>query len=166
MRDYVVVFGAGVRRDGSPSPALRHRMEGALDWARRHPTAAIMPTGGVGRVGPAEAIVVERELVVAGIDRSRIVVEPTGRDTLESVRRCDGLLKERGDCARVIVCTSGYHQPRCALLFRLLGYRVALAPVRRDAARLPLATYVAAVAKEAIATPYDSALLLLRLGAS
>lgn len=108
---------------------------------------------------------VERELLAAGVDPARIVIEPTGRDTLESVRRCDCILRQRGDCARVIVCTSSYHQPRCALLFRLLGFQVALAPVPGDLARFSIAGYARAVAKEALAAPYDSALLLLRLEA-
>lgn len=165
MRDYVIIFGAGVSVDGSPSPTLRHRIEGAIGWSRRNPMAVMMPTGGVGRVGPAEAVVIERELLAAGIEPSHIVVEPTGRDTLESVRRCNSIIKERGNCGRVIVCTSTYHQPRCALLFRLLGYRVAVAPVSSTLDRLSVASYAKAVAKEVIATPYDSSLLLLRLGA-
>ena len=164
MRDYVVIFGAGVRADGSPSPTLRRRIEGALRWAKHDPTALLMPTGGVGKIGPAEAAVVERELLAAGIDPSRIVVERTGRDTLESVRRCDRILKVHGDCEHVIVCTSGYHQVRCSLLFRLLGYRVAVGPVSGKLGRLSTATYIKAIAKEVLATPYDSTLLLLRLG--
>lgn len=162
VRDYVVVFGAGVRPDGTPSATLRHRIDGAIAWARRDPRAIVMPTGGVGTHGPAEAVVVRDALIGAGIPSSRIVIEPTGRDTLESVRRCDALLRERGDCRRVVVCTSGYHQIRCAVLFRLISYRVALAPVSNSLDRLARGTYVKAVAKEFVATPYDSLLLWLR----
>ncbi|MEP7129574.1 MAG: YdcF family protein [Sphingomicrobium sp.] len=127
MRDYIIVFGAAVRANGKPSLVLRRRINRAAAWARAHPDAMIMPTGGTGEHGPAEAAVMKQALVQAGIATRRIVPECEGRDTLESIRLCDRLLRERGDCARVVVRTSRYHQPRCALLFRLLGW-TALAP--------------------------------------
>lgn len=162
MRDYVIVFGAGVRSDGSASGTLQHRIDGAIAWAKRDPSAMIMPTGGVGEHGPSEAVVVRRALLAAGIKPSRIVLEPTGRDTLESVRRCDALLRKRGDYRRVVVCTSTYHQLRCAMLFRLLGYTAVLADVSNRLDGLPRISYAKAVLKEAIATPYDGVILLLR----
>ena len=162
MVDYIIIFGAAVRTGGRPSAALRHRIDGAVAWAQAHPKAMIMPTGGVGDNGPSEAVAIKRALVSAGIKLSRIVLEPTGRDTLESVRRCDALLRKRGDCARVVICTSTYHQPRCAMLFRLLGYKAIVPKVPNTMDRLSRAGYAKLVIKEMIATPYDSALLLLR----
>lgn len=160
-RDYVVVFGAAVRPGGRPSPALRHRIDGAVAWARDHPTAMVMPTGGVGEHGPAEAVVMRRALVEAGIGSSRIVVEPRGRDTLESVRLCHRLLQARGDCRRIVCCTSTYHQPRCVLLFRLLGYTVVIPSVPNTMGKMSRRTYGRLVVREFAATPYDGLLLLL-----
>jgi uncharacterized SAM-binding protein YcdF (DUF218 family) len=161
-RDYVIVFGAAVRPGGLPSAALRHRVEGARAWAERHPDAMVIATGAVGRSGPAEAEVIARLLRAGGIADERILIEPCGRDTLESVRLCDGILRRRGDCARVICCTSSFHQPRCALLLRLLGYRVAVPPMPGRRGRVRGARYAALVAKEVAATPYDALLLLAR----
>ena len=160
-RDYIVIFGAAVRPGGRPSPALRQRIDGALAWARDHPGAMLLPTGGVGAHGPAEAMVMKRTLVDAGIAASRIIVERHGRDTLESVRLCHRILQDRGDCRRVICCTSRYHQPRCALLFRLLGYRVIIPDVPNRMGRMSRRTYGRMVAREVAATPYDGLLLLL-----
>lgn len=160
-RDYVVIFGAAVRPGGRPSPALRHRIEGALAWVRGHPAAMIMPTGGVGRHGPAEAVVMRRALIDAGVAASRIVIERHGRDTLESVRLCHQLLQERGDCRRIVCCTSTYHQPRCVLLFRLLGYSVVVPRVPNTMGRMSRTTYGKLVVRELAATPYDGLLLLL-----
>ena len=160
-RDYVVIFGAAVRPGGRPSPALRQRIDGALAWARDHPAAMLLPTGGVGTHGPAEAVVMKRVLVEAGIAPSRIIVERQGRDTLESVRLCHRILQKRGDCRRVICCTSRYHQPRCALLFRLLGYSVVVPDVPNRMGRMSRRTYGRMVAREMAATPYDGLLLLL-----
>lgn len=160
-RDYIVIFGAAVRPGGRPSPALRQRIEGALAWARDHPPAMLLPTGGVGAHGPAEAVVMKRVLVEAGIAASRIIVERQGRDTLESVRLCHRILQQRGDCRRIVCCTSRYHQPRCALLFRLLGYSVVVPDVPNRMGRMSRRTYGRMVAREMAATPYDGLLLLL-----
>jgi uncharacterized SAM-binding protein YcdF (DUF218 family) len=163
--DYVIVFGAGVRPDGRPSPVLRHRIQGALAWAGRDGTM-FLATGGKGRHGPPEAQVIREGLIAGGVDPARILVECAARDTLESVRLCGRILRERGDAARVIVCTSTYHQRRCALLLRLAGYRVVTPDVPNGWGRLKVRRYGVALLKEAIATPYDAGLLLLRRGAS
>jgi len=160
LRDYVIIFGAGVSAEGRPSPVLQHRIDGALAWARENPAAMLMPTGGVGRQGPAEAEVVRKILIEAGIVPERIVAEACGRDTLESVRLCDAILRRRGDCGRIVCCTSTYHQPRCALLFRLLGYRVLLPRMPNGWGRLSAMKYARTVLKEILATPYDAMLLL------
>jgi len=163
--DYVIVFGAGVRPDGRAGPVLRHRIQGALAWAGRDETM-FLATGGKGRNGPPEAQVIREGLIAGGIDPAQILVECAARDTLESARLCDRILRERGDCDRVIVCTSTYHQRRCALLLRLAGYRVATPDVPNGWGRLKVRRYGIALLKEAIATPYDAGLLLLRRGAS
>lgn len=159
--DYIIIFGAAVRIGGRPSAALQHRIDGAIDWAQRHPRSMIMPTGGVGDTGPSEAVAIKRALLAAGIRASRIVLEPTGRDTLESVRRCDAIMTKRGDCGRVVICTSTYHQPRCAVLFRLLGYKAIVPKVPNSMDRLSRTAYARLLMKEVIGTPYDSALLLI-----
>jgi vancomycin permeability regulator SanA len=162
MRDYVIIFGAAVRPNGKPSLALRRRIDRASAWAREHPGAMIMPTGGVGRHGQSEAAVMKRALREAGIAARRIVIEPAGRDTLESIRLCDRLLRARGDCRRVVICTSRYHQPRCALLFRLLGYEVVVPSMPKARGRLSRRSYGRMLARELLALPYDALLVLLK----
>jgi uncharacterized SAM-binding protein YcdF (DUF218 family) len=162
MPDYAIIFGAGVWPDGAPSLTLRHRIDGALAWARANPESTLMPTGGIGRYGPAEALVMRGCLVEAGIDPDRIVAETKGRDTLESVRLCDALLRARGDCRRLAVCTSPYHQRRCALLLRLLGYDVVIPPMPNAWGHLSRFQYARILLKELAATPYDAVLLKTR----
>ena len=101
-------------------------------------------------------------LVEGGIEPGRIIPEMHGRDTLESVRLCDAMLRRRGDCRRIICCTSAYHQPRCRLLFRLLGYRVVSPRMPSERGRLPTSTHLRYLLKEIVATPYDAVLLLIQ----
>ena len=161
MKDYVVVFGAAVRGDGQPSAALAGRIASAARWASDHPEAMIVPTGGVGDEGPAEAKVMKRELIAAGINPARIIKESCARNTLESILLCDALLRERDDCWQVVCCTSRHHQWRCGLLFRLLGYRVALPPVAVNRGQLTPLAYARLILKEALAIPADTILLLI-----
>jgi uncharacterized SAM-binding protein YcdF (DUF218 family) len=162
MSDYVIVFGAAVRPNGKPSLALRRRIDKAAAWAREHPSAFVMPTGGAGEHGPAEAEAMKQALLDAGVAAKRIVIEPEGRDTLESIRLCDRLLRQRGDCGRVVVCTSRYHQPRCMLLFRLLGYTVITPAGSTSIGRLRRWTYTRMLGREIVALPYDAMLLLAK----
>ena len=164
MKDYAIIFGAAVRDDGSLSNTLRRRVQGALAWARAHPDGLLIPTGGIGPSGLTEAEAMQRDLLIAGIAPERILPEIHGRDTLESVRLCDAMLRGRGDCHSVAVCTSPFHQPRCALLFRLLGYRVERPRMPSDRGRILKRRYAQYLLKELVATPYDALLLLLRRG--
>ena len=117
----ILIFGAAVRPDGQPSPALRQRVEAALACARRHPGACFIPTGGVGRHGPSEASVMARLLMESGIQREKIVIEEAGRDTLSSVRAIRRLLAKQDSDRHILVATSAYHLPRCIALLCLSG---------------------------------------------
>jgi uncharacterized SAM-binding protein YcdF (DUF218 family) len=161
-RDYVIVFGAAVSGQRRPSPVLAQRIAGACAWAGRDPAAMLIATGGVGRSGVAEASVIAEQLAACGVAGERIIVESCARDTLESVRLCHQILTARRDVRRVVCCTSTYHQHRCALLFRLLGYRTVMPAMPAGHGRVRTMQYLRWIAKEALATPYDALLLVGR----
>ena len=163
MNRYYVIFGAAVRPDGQPSGTLARRVAGALAAAAGQADARFMPTGGLGASGHVEAEVMRRMLLEAGVAPEQIVTEPAARDTLESVRFCDVLLRQAGDASAVIACTSRYHQPRCALLLRMLGWRVETPPMPSDRGQVEMWKLAAFHLKELIALPYDAMLLMLRV---
>jgi vancomycin permeability regulator SanA len=156
MTTYLIVFGATVNADGTPSGTLRRRVEGALAVGRSLRAPMFLVTGGNGVGGRTEAEVARGLLMEAGVSAGRILVEPTASDTLASALRCDAILRGRDDVGRVIPCSSTYHLPRCALLMRLLGYRVerrAMPSERPHVARWRLVLYGL---KECLALPYDA----------
>ena len=161
MSVYYIIFGAAVRADGTPSGTLLRRVEGAVAAAAGDPGARFMPTGGRGASGHVEAEVMRALLIAQGIDPARIVPESEGRDTLESVRLCDALLRRLGQVDVVVPCTSRYHLPRCTLLLRLLGWRVRVPAMPSDRGRVPASRLLLFTLKEVPALPYDAALLLL-----
>ncbi|APT57389.1 hypothetical protein RGI145_10060 [Roseomonas gilardii] len=152
----MVIFGAAVRPDGSPSQTLRRRVEAALAHGRRrHPPPLYVPTGAKGRHGPSEASVMARLLREGGVPPADILEEPTGTDTLSSARAVAGLLRDWH--GPVLVASSGYHIPRCVLLLRLLGLPARPGPAARAAPGFQDWRWRL---REAPAIPYDAALAL------
>lgn len=154
----MIIFGAAVRPGGAPSGALRGRVEAAMATGRRLPDPLYMPTGGQGRHGPPEAAVMARLLRDAGVAADAIVPEPTGRNTIRSVRACAALLGRSS--APVYVATSLYHMPRCVVLLRLAGLRArpGCSPPGRASARWGKRWYWRL--REVPAIPVDAAILV------
>jgi len=119
----IIIFGAAVRPDGTPSPTLRHRVEAATQFAARFARPLFIPTGARGRHGDAEAEVMARLLHQAGYPDTLILKEDTGTDSLSSVRAVRRLLQGTQPAAAtpIYAATSAYHLPRCVLLLRLAG---------------------------------------------
>lgn len=134
MSDVIVVFGAALRADGSPSPALIRRVETAATAARGS-DATILVTGGAVTAAITEATVMRALLEAAGIAPGRIVMEDQARTTLGSVRLCAPILK-RLAAPRIVICSDDYHLPRCRWLMRLAGFRTVPLPASTPFLRL------------------------------
>src|SRR5882757_3699031 len=162
MTVYFVIFGAAVLSDGTPSGSLMRRVEGALALASDQRPRMFLGTGGVGRHGPAEARVIHDLLLAAGVPEQEILIEDEASDTLQSVLLCHAILRRRTDVDFLVICSSGYHNVRCALLFRILGYPVRIGRMPPDLPYLGFWKWSRYVLKEALVLPYDVLLLLLR----
>lgn len=160
MATYFVIFGAAVRPDGIPSGSLARRIEGALALANDVHPRMFLATGGVGRAGPAEACVIRDGLLAAGVLDQEIAIEDKATDTLQSVLFCHAILDHRKDVDLLVPCSSGYHNLRCAVLFRMLGYRVRIGRMPPDLRHLGGWKWGSYVLKEILALPYDVTLLL------
>ncbi len=153
----VVIFGAAVRSDGTPSRALRRRVQSALRFGLLQPGMTYVPTGGVGRHGPSEASVMGGLLQAAGVAPGRILLEETATNTLGSVRSVARVLRARGHVGPVYAASSAYHLPRCVLLLLLAGLDAwaCPAPTARAARSFRKRWYWRL--REAIAIPNDLA---------
>ncbi len=155
----VIIFGAGVRPDGTPSPTLARRVAAAIRFGEHLSSSPLyLPTGGIGRHGPPEASVMAALLRDAGVPDRRIRPEDTARDTLASVRLCVAML--RGHDGAVFAATSAYHLPRCLLLLRLAGVPARpVPPPAEPASRRPSRRWRWRL-REVPALPWDVLLLL------
>jgi uncharacterized SAM-binding protein YcdF (DUF218 family) len=134
--DFVVVLGAGLRRDGGVPPLLAGRLErGREVWAAldRAVRAAGQPngfrpllivSGGKGddeRL--AEASAMASYLVAHGFPTDRLLLEDQSRNTEENLLFSKAIMDDLRPGARVTVVTSDFHAFRAALLARQLGIR-------------------------------------------
>jgi vancomycin permeability regulator SanA len=121
VAEVLVVFGAIVRADGTPSGALLRRIEGAAYLARESENTVLIVSGGVHLAAVSESTVMRSLLMAEGIPERRIVEDPDSADTLESVIHCARLVRLYPGRPLVTVCSDRYHMPRCCWLFRLVG---------------------------------------------
>lgn len=146
----IVVFGAAVRADGTPSPTLARRVGYALAAAEAEPGAHLFCSGGQGRFGPPEATVMGR-LLAGQVPAERLHLDIESRDTLETVRAAAAFYR-KGGFDRLIAATDNYHDPRVRMLFALYGIRSRPIPfARRGPGRLMWRMRL----REAAALPYD-----------
>lgn len=155
----IVIFGAAVLADGTPSATLRHRVAAAVALGRRLAAPLFVPTGARGRWGEAEARVMARLLIEAGFAAERIVREETGTDTVSSVLAVRRLLRGMA-AAPVYACSSAYHLPRCRLLLRLAGVPARACPPPAVPASRRLARRWFWRLREVPALPWDAATVL------
>lgn len=157
----ILVFGAGLRPDGTPTLTLARRVEAARSFGERlTPPPLYLPTGGIGRHPPAEAVAMATSLRASGIPASRILIEDTARDTLQSVRLCAGILHRRRHAGPVFAATSAYHLPRCLVLLRLAGVPAHPVPPPRHPASHAFLRRWRWRLREIPALPWDTLLLL------
>lgn len=157
-RTCIVVFGAAVRPDGSPSGTLRRRVAAAVRFAARVGPACFLVTGGIVRNPPPEAEVMRRLLLEAGVAADAILVEDQARNTQQSAVLCAGILRGRDGIGDVAVCTSRYHMFRCRMLLRMNGIRTGAGVASEDAAFQSRVRYAYSWLRELVAIPVDAAM--------
>jgi vancomycin permeability regulator SanA len=157
-----VIFGARLRSDGRPGPALLRRIAGALAAAAGEPKARFLVTGAQPRGGRTEAAVMRELLHKAGIHDSRILVENTADNTRASAIRCAAILRAHAELSPVLVCSDRFHQARCVMLLRACGIAARAAPMLDERAVMRWQLWLFYRVRELAALPYDALMIALR----
>ncbi len=82
-----VVFGAGVRPDGTPTPMLADRVRAAVQLYQTGRVGTLLMTGDSGRADHDEVSAMRRYAVESGVPADAIVLDPAGFSTYESCYR-------------------------------------------------------------------------------
>jgi vancomycin permeability regulator SanA len=120
--DVAVVFGNKVEHDGIPSARLRARLDRTLELYREGWFRLVVVSGGLGKEGFDEAIVMKDYLVSRGIAPEGLIVDSAGETTCATARNVVRILRER-NLHSVLVVSQYFHVPRAKLALRRFGVR-------------------------------------------
>ena len=123
-KDFIIVLGCAIRRDGTPSPLLRDRLERALAFRKEQlektgKDLIFVASGGQGAdevISESEAM--KRYLMAKGIPENRILKEDRSTNTLENMKFSKAKIGERASDAKIAFSTTNYHVFRSGLCAR------------------------------------------------
>ena len=128
-RDFLIVLGCGLRKDGTPTPLLRGRLDRALAFARRQKeeTGKDLTFITSGGQGPNEVISesasMKQYLLDQGVPAERIVEEDRSRDTMENMGFSREKIQAMDPAGKVAFATTNYHVFRSGLCARRVKMR-------------------------------------------
>ena len=130
-REYVLILGSQINRDGTLTKLLQGRADRALEFARMQreaggPDPVFVPSGGQGPdevVSEAEAM--RRYLLERGVPEDRILPEDRSANTYENLKNSAALIRERDPEGepKIAFSTTNYHVFRAGMLGWSQGIR-------------------------------------------
>lgn len=112
--DAIVVLGAQVKPDGTPSVQLQWRLDAAYKAWEKSP-CPIVTCGAQGGDEPApEGDVMKDYLIGLGVPPEQVLVDDASFNTRQNIRQAASLLGGRAET--VLIVTSDYHLPRAMAL--------------------------------------------------
>jgi vancomycin permeability regulator SanA len=118
--DVGVVLGSKVELSGRPSLRLKARLDHAAELYHSKHFPAIIVSGGIGREGFNEAVVMRDYLVERGIPVEAITVDSRGITTAATAINTRAILQQH-DWHSVLVVTQYFHVSRSVLAMRRCG---------------------------------------------
>ncbi len=117
LRRVAIVFGAGLWRDGSPTPVLEDRVRTAANLYFAGKVEKLLMTGDNRFVEYNEPESMRQFAVRLGVPDEDIVLDYAGRRTYDSCYRARDIFRVNS----VILVTQDFHLPRALYLCNMLG---------------------------------------------
>ena len=119
-KDYIIILGCQIRKDGTLPPLLRGRVDKALEFRNKQlemtgKDLVFIPSGGKGSdevISEAEAM--KKYLVEKGIKEKNIIIENKSKNTYENIKNSYKLIKKKK--ANIAFSTTNYHVFRAGLI--------------------------------------------------
>lgn len=118
--DCILVLGAGLSPDGTPSPMLEDRLELAIYLYWQGYSSKILLSGDNGTEYYDEVTAMRNYVLGQGIPEAAVVCDYAGFSTYDSMYRAQGIFGVQ----RAIVVTQGYHLPRALFIGKALDIDV------------------------------------------
>jgi SanA protein len=111
-----IVFGAGLYRDGSPTPVLRDRVATAVDLYNLGKVEKLLMSGNVSR-GHNEPNAMQTYAISLGVPGQDIILDGAGLRTYDTCYRARDIF----NLDSAILVTQAFHLPRAIYTCNLLG---------------------------------------------
>lgn len=122
-----VVFGAGVRADGTPSLALHDRTISGIALYTQGHAAKLFFSGGPGRGAIHETEAMTQLALANGVPQADILIDRQGLSTWDTAQHTAELVKSNPNTT-ILAVTHAYHIPRVELAFQMHGLDVLTVP--------------------------------------
>ena len=127
--DYIIILGCGIRKDGTPTPILKSRLDRALLFYRQQKEQTgkelcFITSGGKGSDEViSESECMKRYLTEHGISDEQIIEENQSTTTLENMRFSKEKLADKSSDAKIAFSTNNYHVFRSGYFAGCVGMR-------------------------------------------
>jgi vancomycin permeability regulator SanA len=118
--DVAVVLGNTVNLDGKPSPRLQARLDKTIELYRARIFQNTIVSGGVGKEGFDEAVVMKQYLVRGGLPQDRIYLDSQGDNTYLTAKHTAQLMVEHRWHSAIAI-SQYFHLPRTKLALQKFG---------------------------------------------
>ena len=115
--DCILVLGAGLKPDGSPSDMLRDRLYFACDLWKEGVSDTVLVSGDRASEAYDEVTAMKNYLLAHGVPEEAILEDPMGYSTSESLKRA----KDIFGYENVVVVTQRYHLYRAFYIAQKIG---------------------------------------------
>ena len=128
-KDFLIILGCGFRKDGTPSPLLRGRLDRALRFAEKQEAATgkapiFVTSGGQGPDEVcSESACMKRYLLEQGVPEDRILEEDRSTDTFENMKYSKAQIWKVNPQGKIAFATTNYHVFRSGLYARRVKMR-------------------------------------------
>ncbi len=131
-KDYMIILGCGIRKDSTPTPLLRGRIDRALRFYRKQKEEngkemIFVASGGQGKDEViSEGLSIKRYLMEQGIPEEQIILEDRSTSTFENMKFSKEKIEEHEPITkdtRIAFSTTNYHVFRSGLFARRVKMR-------------------------------------------
>lgn len=130
-KDYILILGCSIRKDGTPTPLLRGRIDKALEFYRRQieltgKAPILVPSGGQGSDETiSESRCMCNYLLEQGVPQEHILMEDQSRNTYENMLFSKEKIREhsQGADVKLAFSTTNYHVFRSGMMGRRVKIR-------------------------------------------
>ena len=126
-KDYVIILGCMIKKDGTLTPLLKARVDKAIEFAKiqkekNNKEIIFVPSGGQGddEIMP-EAEAMKNYLIDQGINKKNIITENQATSTAENLQYSYKLIAKNKENAKISFATTNYHVFRSGVIANECG---------------------------------------------